>query len=1060
MRLVQEAEPCQPRSFGRIGLLSRIAFLLIFMNMCGVVSAFASCTAPANPIEAENCLPGNPPSQWYIPGAGSSNIQGFTTDISVNAGQTVFFKINTSAAAYSINIYRIGYYQGNGARLITSVSPSAPLPQSQPSCLTDSSTGLTDCGNWAISASWDVPSTATSGVYFAQLLRSDTGEASPVLFVMRNDGSHSDILAQTSDTGWHAYNDYGGSSLYTGEVGRAYKVSYNRPFNVPNVYAWFFSAEFPMIQWLEANGYDISYFSGVDTDRNGALITNHKVFMSIGHDEYWSGGQRANVEAARAAGVNLAFFSGNEIFWKTRWESSIDGTNTPYRTLVCYKETLANAVIDPADPPTWTGMWRDARFSPPADGGRPENALSGTIFLVNEVRRDSITVPQADGRMRFWRNSSIASLAAGQVTTLPAGVLGYEWDVDEDNGFRPAGLVPLSTTTLSVPTCLIGYNSISTCTATHHLTLYRAASGALVFGAGTVQWSWGLNNNHAIDNVTPTDPNMQQATVNILADMRVQPATLQTGLLPATPSTDTTPPKSTITSPASGDTAGPGSTVTVSGTAADFGGGVVGAVEVSVDGGNTWHPASGRENWSYTFTIGNAATLNVQSRAVDDSGNLEVPSSSITLAVGPTNCPCTIWASTAPPAVVDVGPDDPVELGVSFKSDFNGYVTGIRFFKSAANTGAHVGNLWDSNGNLLASATFTGESASGWQQVSFPNPVAVTANTVYVASYHAPAGHYSVNGYYFANSGVDNAPLHAPQNGSGSPNGPYAYGSPSVFPSSTYNSANYWVDVVFTYNAGVTPLAVATTFLPSAAQSAPYSLSLAATGGSTPYSWSLISGALPSGLALSSSGQITGTPTTVGTNSFTVQATDSSKPAETATRGLSITVLAANGGCPCTIWPGTAVPGVADVGADYPVELGVSFRSDLSGSITGVRFYKSAANTGTHVGNLWDSAGNLLASATFSAESASGWQQVNFPSPVAVSANTLYVASYHVSGGHWNVDWSYFASSGVDNAPLHAPADSSATPNGVYAYGSGGTFPANTNSANYWVDVVFGANPQ
>src|SRR5205807_10160718 len=66
------------------------------------------------------------------------------------------------------------------------------------------------------------------------------------------------------------------------------------------------------------------------------------------------------------------------------------------------------------------------------------NALSGTSFLVNEVRRDSITVPQAEGRMRFWRNTSIASLAPGQVATLPAGVLGYEWDVDADNGFRPA----------------------------------------------------------------------------------------------------------------------------------------------------------------------------------------------------------------------------------------------------------------------------------------------------------------------------------------------------------------------------------------------------------------------------------------------------------------------------------------------------------------------------------------------------------------------------------------------------------------------------------------------
>src|SRR4029077_20570889 len=115
-------------------------------------------------------------------------------------------------------------------------------------------------------------------------------------------------------------------------------------------------------------------------DRNGALITQHKVFLSVGHDEYWSGAQRANVEAARAAGVHLAFFSGNEIFWKTRWEPSMDGTNVPYRTLVCYKESDANAQIDPLDSgssPIWPGYWGPPRFSPPADGGRPENALSG-----------------------------------------------------------------------------------------------------------------------------------------------------------------------------------------------------------------------------------------------------------------------------------------------------------------------------------------------------------------------------------------------------------------------------------------------------------------------------------------------------------------------------------------------------------------------------------------------------------------------------------------------------------------------------------------------------------
>src|SRR5580693_9661852 len=109
-RPVQEAKQRQPGSFGRTGLLFRIGVLLISTNVCGAVSAFASCTAPRNPIEAENCLPGNSPSQWYVSGAGSTNIQGFATDISVNAGQTVFFKINTNAAAFSINIYWIGYY--------------------------------------------------------------------------------------------------------------------------------------------------------------------------------------------------------------------------------------------------------------------------------------------------------------------------------------------------------------------------------------------------------------------------------------------------------------------------------------------------------------------------------------------------------------------------------------------------------------------------------------------------------------------------------------------------------------------------------------------------------------------------------------------------------------------------------------------------------------------------------------------------------------------------------------------------------------------------------------
>ena len=261
------------------------------------------------------------------------------------------------------------------------------------------------------------------------------------------------------------------------------------------------------------------------------------------------------MEAARAAGVHLAFFSGNEVFWKTRWESSIDGSNTPYRTLVSYKETHANDVIDPADPPTWTGTWRDPRFSPPGDGGRPENALTGQLFTVNSGSA-AITVPSTYANFRFWRNTSVARLGPGQTTTLATATLGYEWDEDADNGARPPGVIQMSSTTVAVPEYFVDFgNSVGPSTRTHSLTLYRHSSGALVFGAGTVQWVWGLDVNHDTGSDTGSstpDLNIQQATLNLFADMGVQPQTRQPGLFPATQSTDFAPPTSTITFPASG----------------------------------------------------------------------------------------------------------------------------------------------------------------------------------------------------------------------------------------------------------------------------------------------------------------------------------------------------------------------------------------------------------------------------------------------------------------------------------------------------------------------------
>ncbi len=249
----------------------------------------------------------------------------------------------------------------------------------------------------------------------------------------------------------------------------------------------------------------------------------------------------------------------------------------------------------------------------------------------------SIKVPAADTKLRLWRNTSIANLPSGQTATLPPGTLGYEWDIDSDNGSRPAGLIDLTHATYTLTTdLLLDYGGVyGAGSATHSSTLYRASSGALVFGAGTVQWSWGLDSNHdaPISSAPPPSTDMQQATVNLLADMGVQPGTLQAGLVPATQSTDTTPPVSVITSPANGANLQLGNTITISGTASDSGGGVVAGVEVSTDGGTTWHPAVGRESWTYTWTILNSGSINLKSRAVDDSANLETPSAGATVTV-------------------------------------------------------------------------------------------------------------------------------------------------------------------------------------------------------------------------------------------------------------------------------------------------------------------------------------------------------------------------------------------------------------------------------------------
>ena len=1079
----------------RLLLLFTIALgLALVKGSLGEPQAQGCDPSLQNEIVCENLLPGAPSSEWQVTGAGASSIQGFATDISVNRGSTVRFKIDTDAAAYRIDIYRLGFYAGMGARKVATINPSAALPQNQPNCLSNANTGLVDCGNWGVSASWAVPATAVSGLYIARPVRTDTGGASHIPFVVRDDAGASELLFQTSDTTWQAYNQYGGNSLYVGSSGvasdRAVKVSYNRPFTTraTSPEDWIFNAEYPMIRWLEANGYDVSYTSGIDTDRAGAELQEHRAFLSVGHDEYWSGAQRANVEAARNATppVHLAFFSGNEIYWKTRWEPSIDGSGTPYRTLVSYKETHANSKIDPAvDPvtgaPIWTGTWRDMRFSPPGDA-RPENALAGTWFRVN-AGTSAISVPVAFNKHRFWRNTTIAT--ATSTVNLPAGTLGYEWDEAPENALTPPGMMKLSQRTVSGVDILLDLgNTFGGGTATHNMTLYRHSSGALVFGAGTVQWSWGLDANHD-RGTAAADTRMRQATVNLFADMNVLPRTIQSGLVVTSPSSDTLAPTSTITAPAPGAAINPGSSVTISGTAVENGGGIITVVEVSTDGGTTWRRATGTTAWTLTWNANTAGSTTILSRAWDDTGNREIPGSGVAVTVGGEGggsgaCPCTIWSPSDVPAMMEVDPNA-IEVGTRFRAATDGVITGIRFYKYAQNTGTHTGNLWTNAGVKLGTVTFANETASGWQQANFATPIAITAGTTYVVSYHTPSGNYAVNSPYFATD-VNNPPLRALFDGEDGANGVYRYGATSGFPTDTFGASNYWVDVVFLNSSepdttaptvtATSPAGGATNVAANTLVTATFSESVnpETVTGSTFELRDPTNAIVPAAVTYdAATRRATLDPAANLLTSTTYTARIRGGAADPRVKDQAGNALAqdlfwtfttsatppASDNCPCTIWAPSTLPDRQDSDRSA-VEIGVRFRSSTAGFITGVRFYKYSTNTGTHVGNLWSSTGTRLATATFTNETGSGWQQVLFATPVAINANTTYVASYHTTVGGYAVSSNYFANA-VTRGPLTALRDGTDGGNGLYRYGASSTAMPNSTfqSENYWVDVVF-----
>ncbi len=360
-------------------------------------------------------------------------------------------------------------------------------------------------------------------------------------------------------------------------------------------------------------------------------------------------------------------------------------------------------------------------------------------------------------------------------------------------------------------------------------------------------------------------------------------------------------------------------------------------------------------------------------------------SANVSLTVSPPSTTASLFSASSTPGTVTRNDPGAVELGVKFQASGGGTITGLRFYKGPQNTGTHVGDLWSATGTLLASATFTGETASGWQQVNLATPVTITAGTTYVAAYHTNTGFYSVDTNYFS-SPLTNGPLTAPSSSSSGGNGVYAYAGTDSFPRNTFNASNYWVDVVFNPNtANHVPVAnndggfVAT-------ENTPLSI---------PASALLANDADPDGDALSITGvsnpnngtvaynatnqTVQFTPTTgyTGPAGFTYTLTDGR--GGNASANVSLTVSPT--GTTASLFSASSTPGTVTRNDPSAVELGVKFQASGGGTITGLRFYKGPQNTGTHVGDLWSATGTLLASATFTGETASGWQQVNFWPP-------------------------------------------------------------------------------
>lgn len=445
----------------------------------------------ANPIIEENQRPGT--RQWDLTdSAREREIEGYASATSVAAGQSISLLVSTRDPRFRVSIYRLGWYGGDGGRLVS--DPIERNGRVQPDPVTDGSTGLVEC-RWSDPVVLTIPAADVwpRGMYVAKLTALPSGKEAHIPFVVRDESRGAAFLFQSSVTTWQAYNKWGGKSLYFGDP-QARIVSFDRPYEQRSGGGELFRWEYNMVRFLEREGYDVSYCTNVDVHANPDLPGRARAFLSVGHDEYWSWEMRSGVEAALARGVGLGFFSANNCYWQIRFESGHDGAAN--RRIVAYKEAalgLDPFATDgtPANDPRVTTKWRNAPVS------RPEDALIGVMYQSGNWGVDADIVITDAGH---W---VCAGTGLRDGDALP-GLLGYE--VDQISGNAPPGLQQIGHSPF-VKEDGIRYSD---------MTAYVASSGATVFATGSIQWSWGLDD-YAQSKGSRMNSAAQQMTRNVLS---------------------------------------------------------------------------------------------------------------------------------------------------------------------------------------------------------------------------------------------------------------------------------------------------------------------------------------------------------------------------------------------------------------------------------------------------------------------------------------------------------------------------------------------------------------